>query len=122
MGKRVLVVEDNHLNLYLLTFLLEREGYEIRSAEDGEQAIQAIQAEIPDLIVMDMQLPKIDGYEVTRHLKSRRDSAGVPVIAITAHAAPGDSQRALEAGCDAFLIKPVNPNGLTALVGELLNA
>lgn len=120
MAKRILIVEDNPLNRYLVTFLLEQQGYELLVAEDGERALQMLEDDAPDLILMDMQLPKVDGYEATRRIKSDDRFRGIPLVALTAHSMHRDKQRAIDAGCDEFVTKPVDADGLLALVGRLL--
>ncbi len=120
MAKRILVVEDNPLNRYLVTFLLEQQGYEMLVAEDGAQALEMLESDIPDLILMDMQLPKVDGYEATRRIKTDGRFSSIPLVALTAHSMPRDRQRAVDAGCDEFVTKPVDGDGLLALVGKLL--
>jgi CheY-like chemotaxis protein len=105
---RVLVVEDNPVNLELVAALLESEGYGVISAETADVSLRLAAAERPDLIVMDIQLPGMSGYEATRRLKTDPVTAGIPVVALTAHAMRGEEARAREAGFDAFLTKPVD--------------
>jgi CheY-like chemotaxis protein len=112
---RILLVEDNEMNRDMLTRRLARAGFEIVHAADGEEAIVKAVAETPDLILMDLSLPKIDGWEATRRIRAT-DSAGPPVIALTAHAMAGDRERALAAGCDDFDTKPVD---LPRLLGKI---
>lgn len=105
---RVLVVEDNPVNLELVKFLLEEEGCQVTATDRGEEALQ-LAASMPfDLILMDLQLPGIDGYETTRHLKANPATASIPVIALTAQAMRGEEARALAAGCKLYLTKPLN--------------
>lgn len=120
MGKRILIVEDNPQNRYLVSFLLEQQGYELSIAEDGAQALEMLEDDAPDLILMDMQLPKIDGYEATRRIKADERLRDIPLVALTAHSMRRDEQRAIDAGCDEFVTKPVDADGLLALVGRLL--
>ncbi len=120
MAEKILLVEDNPQNRYLVTFLLEKNGYEVISAEDGEQAIDSVEKELPDLILMDVQLPKLDGYEATRRIKADERFAGIPLIALTAHSMKGDRGKALAAGCDDYITKPVDAEGLLARIRELL--
>lgn len=120
MGKRILIVEDNPQNRYLVSFLLEQQGYELSIAEDGAQALEMLEGDAPDLILMDMQLPKIDGYEATRRIKADERLRDIPLVALTAHSMRRDEQRAIDAGCDEFVTKPVDADGLLALVGRLL--
>jgi CheY-like chemotaxis protein len=119
---RVLYVEDNDDNVYMLTRRLERRGHEISIASDGESGIQQAMADQPDVILMDMGLPGIDGWEATRRLKADERTADIPVIALTAHAMEGDKQRALEAGCDEFETKPVQFEQLLMKMDALLHA
>jgi len=112
----LLLVEDNELNRDMLTRRLERKGYRVRVAVDGLHALQQVQAERPDLILMDLSLPGIDGWEATRRLKADAATNAIPVIALTAHAMSGDRSRALEAGCDDFDTKPVE---LPRLLGKI---
>jgi CheY-like chemotaxis protein len=105
---RILLVEDNAMNRDMLMRRLMRKGYEILVAEDGAQAIETAREEHPDLILMDMSLPEIDGWEATRRIKADDATRAIPVIALTAHAMAGDRARALEAGCDDYEAKPVD--------------
>ena len=105
---RILVVEDNALNRDMLMRRLMRKGYEILIAEDGAEAVEAARVEQPDLILMDMSLPVVDGWEATRRLKADDATRTIPVIALTAHAMAGDRARALEAGCDDYEAKPID--------------
>lgn len=107
---RVLVVEDNPVNLELVTELLEQEGCEVLAAESAEAGLRLAAAEQPDLVLMDLQLPGMTGYEATRHLKAAPATASIPVLALTSHAMRGDDLKAREAGCDAHLTKPLNTN------------
>jgi two-component system, cell cycle response regulator DivK len=117
---RVLLVEDNEANRDMLSRRLARRGYEISIATDGRQGIAAAQAEQPDLILMDMNLPEIDGWEATRLLKSQSTTRHIPVIALTAHAMVSDRQRALEAGCDDYDTKPVELSRLLSKIAALI--
>jgi len=109
MGKRILVVEDNEQNLYLATFLLERNGYEVITAEDGIEAIEKAKMEKPDLILMDMQLPEMDGFEATRRIKNIPEISHIPIVAVTSYAMVGDREKALAAGCEGYIEKPFMP-------------
>lgn len=104
---KILLVEDNELNRDMLSRRLQRKGYEVVIAVDGGQGIAMAQSESPDLILMDMSLPVLDGWEATRQLKAAPDTQTIPVIALTAHAMSGDREKALEAGCDDYDTKPV---------------
>jgi CheY-like chemotaxis protein len=104
---RLLIVEDNELNRDMLSRRLSRRGYDIVLAFDGAQGVSIAQETAPDLILMDMSLPVLDGWEATRRLKSAPETSGIPIIALTAHAMAGDEAKAMEAGCDDFDTKPV---------------
>lgn len=113
---KILIVEDNGMNLDMLTRRLERVGFEVVSASDGAGGIEAAGLERPDVILMDMSLPGIDGWEATRRLKAAPETAAIPVIALTAHAMPDDRDQALAAGCDDYDTKPVE---ITRLLGKI---
>jgi two-component system cell cycle response regulator DivK len=117
---RVLLVEDNEENREGLSRHLKRKGYEVLIAVDGRQGVDVARAEAPDLILMDMSLPVLDGWEATRQLKAEPRTRGIPVIALTAHAMAGDREKALEAGCDDYDTKPVEFARLLAKVQALL--
>ncbi len=116
---RVLLVEDNELNRDMLARRLRRRGYEVLLAEDGEQAIAQAQAEHPGIVLMDMSLPRIDGWEATRRLKADPATASIPIIALTAHAMAGDRERALAVGCQEYHTKPIDLPGLLAKIEAL---
>jgi CheY-like chemotaxis protein len=120
MGSHILVVEDHPQNRYLMTYLLESRGYEVEVALDGAEALEALETRLPDLILMDMQLPKVDGYEATRRIKADERFKGIPLVAVTAHSMRGDQDKAMAAGCDVFVTKPINGEELVALVDRLL--
>jgi len=106
--KRILVVEDNEMNRDMLCRRLARKGFTILTAADGEQGINVAMAETPDVIIMDLSLPRIDGWEACRRLKANQSTSAIPVIALTAHAMSTDKDKALAAGCDDFDTKPVD--------------
>ena len=106
--KTILVVDDNEDSRELVKKILKKYGYEIIEAIDGEEAIAKAVAYRPDLILMDISIPKIDGYEVTKRLKARVDFKDTPIIAFTAHAMRGDQEKALQAGCNGYISKPIN--------------
>jgi CheY-like chemotaxis protein len=116
----ILIVEDNEMNRDMLARRLRRRGYRVMFALDGEQAIQVAYREQPDLILMDMSLPGVDGWQATAHLKADVATAHIPVIALTAHVMSGDRDRALEAGCDEYEPKPVDLDRLLGKMGDLL--
>lgn len=104
----ILLVEDNEMNRDMLSRRLERAGYRVILAVDGPRGIAAARTEAPDLVLMDMSLPEIDGWEATRHLKQDPATSGIPVIALTAHAMVSDREKALQAGCDDYDTKPID--------------
>jgi len=118
---RLLLVEDNEEGREGLSRHLRRRGFEVLFAADGRQALEAARAAGPDLILMDMSLPILDGWEATRRLKADEATRPIPVIALTAHAMAGDREKALEAGCDDYETKPVEMPRLLAKIGALLN-
>lgn len=119
---RILLVEDNEDNRDMLSRRLVRKGYDVLTALDGEQGVAMTKAEKPDLVLMDMSLPQMDGWEATRQLKSDPQTQGIPVIALTAHAMSGDREKALAAGCDDYDVKPVELMRLLAKMEALLPA
>jgi CheY-like chemotaxis protein len=121
MGK-ILIVEDNPMNRDMLSRRLTRSGYRVVLAEDGRQGIESAHTEGPDVILMDMSLPEIDGWEATRRLKSDQLTRRIPVIALTAHAMSSDRQRCLEAGCDDYDTKPVDYQRLLTKISAALQA
>lgn len=118
---KILLVEDNELNRDMLSRRLIRRGYEVVMAEDGAAGLEAARTERPDLILMDMSLPVMDGWEATRQLKASEDLRAIPVIALTAHAMAGDEEKAFSAGCDAYETKPVELPRLLAKIESLLS-
>jgi len=118
----VLVVEDNDLNMELITDVLELGGFEVLRAQDGPAGVEAAAANSPDLVLMDLQLPGMDGLEATRRLKADPATASIPVIALTAHAMASDRQCALAAGCDDFETKPIEFDRLLAKIEALTKA
>jgi two-component system, cell cycle response regulator DivK len=117
---KILLVEDNEMNRDMLSRRLQRKGYTVVMAHDGEQALELAASENPDLILMDISLPKMDGWQVTRLLKSKPDTSGIPVIALTAHALSTDRQKAFEIGCDDYDTKPVEFRRLSEKIEHLL--
>jgi CheY-like chemotaxis protein len=117
---KILLVEDNEMNRDMLSRRLERRGYQIVMAVDGSQGVEMASSESPDLILMDMSLPVIDGWEATRQIKADERTKAIPVIALTAHAMSGDREKALEAGCDDYDIKPIELPRLIAKIESLL--
>ncbi len=107
-NKRILVVEDNSDNMTLIVDVLASMDYDVIQANDGEQGIEVAEKEKPDLILMDLSLPRVDGWQATAHIKADPDLKHIPIIALTAHAMIGDKERALQAGCDDYLSKPID--------------
>ena len=120
LSKKVLIVDDNQDSRELVVKILKARGYQMIEAVDGEEALEKAIAEKPDLILMDRSLPKIDGYEVTRRLKGREEFKGIPIVALTAHAMTGDREKALEAGCDGYISKPIDVRSLPELITSYL--
>ena len=120
MSKRILAIEDHEENRRLLRDLLTSVGYEMIEAVTGEEGLTLAATHVPDLILMDIQLPGLDGYEVTRRLKANPALRHIPVIAVTSYALSGDEVKALEAGCDAYVTKPFDPVELLAKIREYL--
>ncbi|HEY3276028.1 MAG TPA: response regulator [Syntrophorhabdaceae bacterium] len=110
MSNRILVIEDNEQNLYLTTFILETHGYEVFQARDGREGIALAASIKPELILLDIQLPLMDGYMVAGSLRENPLLANVPIIAVTSYAMAGDREKALEAGCTGYIEKPINPD------------
>jgi two-component system cell cycle response regulator DivK len=114
MKRAILLIEDNEQNRYLLTFLLERHGYEVVAAADGQRGIAVAQTFVPDLILLDIQLPTMDGYSVARALRRNQALRDTPIVAVTSYAMPGDREKALESGCTGYIEKPINPETFIA--------
>lgn len=121
MSKSILVVEDQEDNRRILRDLLSSRGYQIIEVTDGLAGVEAAQKEKPDLILMDIQLPGIDGYEATRRIKADPNLAQVTIIAVTSYALSGDEQKALEAGCNDYVAKPFSPRKLLAKIEHYLD-
>jgi CheY-like chemotaxis protein len=117
---KILMIEDNEQNRDALSRRLQRHGYDVITAIDGQQGITMAQAEIPDLILMDLNLPDVDGWEATRILKETPETRTIPIMAMTAHAIAGDEERALQAGCDDYHAKPVEFQRLLTQIEALL--
>ena len=120
MTKRILVVEDQEDNRQILRDLLSNAGYEMIEAEDGQQALTQAAKHKPDLILMDIQLPLLDGYEATRRIKADPALNAIPIIVVTSYALSGDEEKAHAAGCDAYVAKPFSPRALLAKIREYL--
>jgi two-component system cell cycle response regulator DivK len=120
MRKRILIVEDQEDNRMILRDLLSQAGYDLIEAVNGADGVAVALSERPDLILMDIQLPVMDGYEATRRIKSNAEFKSVPIIAVTSYALSGDEAKARTAGCDAYVAKPFSPRQLLAKVREYL--
>jgi CheY-like chemotaxis protein len=118
---KILLVEDNEMNLDMLSRRLERRGFQVLIAMDGETGVRLAQTDQPDLILMDMSIPLIDGWEATRRIRATPEGSIVPIIALTAHAVAGDRERCLEAGCNEYESKPVKFESLIVKIETLLN-
>jgi CheY-like chemotaxis protein len=121
-GEMILIVEDSALNLKVVQTVLKPHGYQLVTAVDGEEAIQVATRMQPDLVLMDMQLPKISGYEATQTLKSQPATAHIPVVALTAHAMTEEREKAMSSGCDGYITKPVDTRALPGQVRQYLDA
>jgi len=117
---KILLVEDNETNRDMLSRRLERRGYQVAIALDGEQGVSMAGLEVPDLILMDMSLPVLDGWEAARRLKAAPETQSIPIIALTAHAMVGDREKAIEAGCDDYDTKPVEFQRLLEKIETIL--
>jgi CheY-like chemotaxis protein len=117
---KILLVEDNEMNRDMLSRRLERRGHQVLIAEDGKVGVRLAQSNAPDLILMDISLPVIDGYEATRQLKASPETQKIPIIALTAHAMSGDREKAIEAGCDDYDTKPIELPRLLEKIAAML--
>ncbi len=114
--KRILVIEDNETNMYLIGFILRKNGYEVIGARSGEEGVELTIKDKPDLVIMDIQLTGIDGLEATRRIRESEADENVPIIALTSYAMTGDREKALSAGCTGYIEKPINPD---TFIGEI---
>lgn len=117
---KVLIVEDNDMNLDMLSRRLSRKGFSVVSARDGKAGVEAAMRELPDIVLMDISLPVMDGWEATRAIKADPSTGGIPVIALTAHAMEEDRKKAFDAGCDEFHTKPIDLPSLLEKIGRLV--
>ncbi|MCK4696987.1 MAG: response regulator [Dehalococcoidia bacterium] len=122
MKPKILVIEDNEQNIYLVTFILEKHGYQVVQARDGREGIELAGRVQPALILLDIQLPEMDGYAVGRELRSNPALDDVPIVAVTSYAMAGDRERILAAGCDGYIEKPINPETFIDDVEQYLPA
>lgn len=119
-GERILLVEDNPMNRRVSEFLLKAQGYIVDEARDGQEALEKVKTQLPDLILMDLQLPGLDGFAATRLIKQDDATKTIPIVALTAYAMSGDAERALEAGCDGYITKPIDPDEFHKVVAGYL--
>ena len=119
-SKKILVVDDNEDSRDLVVKVLKNRGYQMVEAVDGEDALEKAESENPDIILLDISIPKLDGYEVTRRLKSREKFRNIPIIALTAHAMKGDKEKALQAGYDGYISKPISIHELPEQIKSYL--
>ncbi len=122
MKRTILLIEDNEQNLYLATFLLENNGFEVVPARSGPEGIELAGRIQPDLIILDIQLPGMDGYAVARALRQNASLTRVPIVAVTSYAMVGDRERTLEAGCNGYIEKPINPETFKSQIEKHLKA
>jgi two-component system, cell cycle response regulator DivK len=120
MSKKILVIEDNQQNMYLTTFLLEKSGYEVIQAWTGVEGIKMAEESRPDLILLDIQLPEMDGYEVAWMLKKIPEVSKIPIVAVTSYAMRGDKENVMAAGCDGYIEKPINPDTFISEIEQYL--
>lgn len=121
MKQKILVIEDNEQNMYLVSFILAKYGYQIIQARSGDEGIQQAQQQKPDLVLLDIQLPVMDGYAVARALRKMQEMAETPIVAVTSYAMPGDRENALKAGCSGYIEKPINPETFITEVEHYLH-
>jgi len=122
MKSRLLIIEDNPNNRYLVTFLLTKGGHEVFEAETGSSGLDMAIKIKPDLILLDIQLPEMDGYTVMRHLKQHPQLKSIPIVAVTSYAMPGDRQKCLDAGAEGYIEKPIDPSSFVFEVEQFLEA
>lgn len=120
MKRTILLIEDNEQNLYLATFLLKQHGFDVVPARSGPEGIELAAKVLPALIILDIQLPQMDGYAVARALRQNPDLKDVPIVAVTSYAMAGDRERTLEAGCNGYIEKPINPDTFKIQIEEFL--
>lgn len=119
-GERILLVEDNPMNRRVAEFILKSQGYTVYEARDSQEALELARFHLPDLILMDLQLPGVDGFATTRMIKEDAATKDIPVVALTAYAMRGDAERAIQAGCDGYITKPIDPDEFPKTVASYL--
>jgi CheY-like chemotaxis protein len=122
MKNKILVIEDNEQNLYLVSFILEKHGYEVFAARDGQEGIDMALSIKPALILLDIQLPVMDGHAVARELRKNADIAQVPIVAVTSYAMTGDREKTIAAGCNGYIEKPINPDTFMQQIEQHLSS
>lgn len=120
MKANILIIEDNEQNIYLVTFILEKNGYRVMQARDGREGIALARRSKPDLILLDIQLPFMDGYAVAHELRQNGELGNIPIVAVTSYAMSGDRERVLAAGCTGYIEKPINPETFAAEIQQYL--
>jgi len=120
VSARILIIEDNRQNMYLLAFLLRNYGHEVIEAFDGPQGIESAKKERPDLILLDIQLPQMDGYTVAREIRSIEFLKEIPIVAVTSYAMAGDREKTIAAGCSGYIEKPINPGTFMDQISQFL--
>ncbi len=120
MKTKILIIEDNEQNMYMLTYLLESENYEIIQAFSGIAGIEATKTNKPDIILLDIQLPEMDGYAVAKKLRENQELKDIPIIAVTSYAMPGDKEKAIESGATGYIEKPINPDTFVSQMKSFL--
>jgi two-component system cell cycle response regulator DivK len=120
MKRKILYIEDNEQNLYLVTFILEKHGHEVIAARDGKEGIESAKQQKPELILLDIQLPGMDGYMVARTLRTISALKETPIVALTSYAMMGDREKAIESGCTGYIEKPINPDTFMTQVEQYL--
>ena len=121
MPKRILIADDNEQNLYLSRFLLEQHGFDVMVARNGVQCLDLAQTELPDLILMDIQMPEMDGYEAIRQLRATPKVGAIPIVVVSSYAMANDRERALSLGCSGYIEKPIVPESFVRQVSEYLD-
>jgi CheY-like chemotaxis protein len=120
MKARILYIEDNESNMYLVTYILQSRGHEVLQAWDGAEGVGLARSALPDLILLDIQLPGMNGYETARRIRAEPELAGIPMVALTSYAMAGDQEKALGAGCNGYIEKPINPDTFVAQIEAFL--
>jgi CheY-like chemotaxis protein len=118
--KKILIIEDNEANLYLTKFILEKNGYQVLEAREGIQGLELATKQKPDLILMDIQLPDIDGLEAVKRIRTAKTGQEIPIVALTSYAMVGDREKSLAAGCTGYIEKPINPDTFMAEIEKFL--